>query len=159
MSNKQHGSKVSITNLPTRRRRRRVAYKIRSGLFVWIMPIETLDMEEKLRILEDLNMLYIRQIALSLQVKALTQFIQSAATGRVWGKSVLGTPVTAFILNHWVWELFTVVGIWCGQGCGVVCVCVCFKYLHDCGKALLTTERILFSFEFMLRSWSSIRSV
>lgn len=29
-------------------------------------------MEEKLRILEDLNMLYIRQIALSLQVKALT---------------------------------------------------------------------------------------
>ncbi|MCI4392704.1 hypothetical protein PGIGA_G00148910 [Pangasianodon gigas] len=31
------------------------------------MPIEKLDMEEKLRILEDLNMLYIRQIALSLQ--------------------------------------------------------------------------------------------
>ncbi|KAF4074387.1 hypothetical protein AMELA_G00238870 [Ameiurus melas] len=31
------------------------------------MPIEKLDMEEKLRILEDLNMLYIRQIAFSLQ--------------------------------------------------------------------------------------------
>lgn len=34
------------------------------------MPIDKLvDMEEKLRILEDLNMMYIRQIALSLQVK------------------------------------------------------------------------------------------
>lgn len=34
-------------------------------------------MEEKLRILEDLNMLYIRQIALSLQVKTLTLFTHS----------------------------------------------------------------------------------
>ncbi len=36
----------------------------------WMMPIDRLaDMEEKLRILEDLNMIYIRQIALSLKVK------------------------------------------------------------------------------------------
>lgn len=35
-----------------------------------MMPIDRLaDMEEKLRILEDLNMIYIRQIALSLKVK------------------------------------------------------------------------------------------
>lgn len=34
-----------------------------------MMPIDRLaDMEEKLRILEDLNMIYIRQIALSLKV-------------------------------------------------------------------------------------------
>lgn len=39
----------------------------------WMMPIDRLaDMEEKLRILEDLNMIYIRQIALSLKVKVFS---------------------------------------------------------------------------------------
>lgn len=38
-----------------------------------MMPINRLaDMEEKLRILEDLNMIYIRQIALSLKVKVFS---------------------------------------------------------------------------------------
>lgn len=44
-------------------------------------------MEEKLRILEDLNMLYIRQIALSLQVQTLTVFTLSLtepSTTRYW---------------------------------------------------------------------------
>lgn len=39
------------------------------------MPFDTFtNMEEKLWILEDLNMMYIRQIALSLQVKVHFQF-------------------------------------------------------------------------------------
>lgn len=49
------------------------------GLWVKRMPVDKLaNMEEKLWILEDLNMMYIRQIALSLQVTLfISRFVSS----------------------------------------------------------------------------------
>lgn len=100
------------------------------------MPIEKLDMEEKLRILEDLNMLYIRQIALSLQVKArfrysLTPSVLHATVGvcEKPGEDCRHVnPVYIFDPKS-----LGVRAVYCG-GCLMWCV---FVFFLDCGKAIL----------------------